>query len=167
MGGYVFSLHHVAPLTASVGLAPKALLYYHELAPGHSTDSSLLLVGRDRGRQESFLSHLFLFLSKYRCPLPQGNEMQKKKTNKESTGNKKKSFPWFAMQFVFSCPSTHVCSGRKLLSRKIETQGKGWTRPGSLSFYSLADICKRFSMFISIIRGNLPQKDSHCTYNKA
>lgn len=102
MGRYVFSLHHVAPLTASVGLAPKALLYYHGLGPGHSTGSSLLLVGRDRGRQESFLSHLFLFLSKYRGPLPQGNEMKKKKRKKKQRKHRKQ-------EEVFSLICHAVC----------------------------------------------------------
>lgn len=78
---HVFSPRHVAPLAGPLGLPPKALLYYHGLGPGHRTDSSLLPVGRDGGTQESFLSHLFLFLSKYMGSFPQGNERQTKPTN--------------------------------------------------------------------------------------
>lgn len=78
----VFSPHHVVSLKGSLGLPPNALLYSHGLGPGHITDSSPLLVGRDRGRPESFLSYLFLLLSKYRDPFPQANERQTKTTNK-------------------------------------------------------------------------------------
>lgn len=44
------------------------------------------------------------------------------------------------MLLVFSCTPTHACFGRQSLSGEMETQGKGWTRPDSLSFYRLAGI---------------------------
>lgn len=63
-----FSAFHAASLTGSLDLPPEALLCCHGLEPGRSTDSLLLLMVRDKGRQENFLRHLFL--SKYRAHFP-------------------------------------------------------------------------------------------------